>query len=113
MLLRQVKLTNFCGVQSCAADVGQFTTLVGPNNGGKTTLLRAIEFALTAFRMYFGDGDEAQYNQLSGNWHVALTSVATRLGVQDRSSFCFGRTQAPGTEVLLTFHQPQGEIRLS
>ena len=54
MLLRKVALRSFCGFKEFALAVGDFSVLVGPNNGGKTTVLRAIKFAMDAFREYFG-----------------------------------------------------------
>ena len=40
MRLLEVRLSNFCGFSSFRLPLGEFNVLVGPNNGGKTTILR-------------------------------------------------------------------------
>jgi predicted ATP-binding protein involved in virulence len=53
MFLKKIVLNRFCGFTDFALDVTDFTVLVGPNNGGKTTVLRAVKFALDALRLTF------------------------------------------------------------
>jgi len=43
MVLTLIRLKNFCGFQDYKIDIDPLTILVGPNNGGKTTVLRAIQ----------------------------------------------------------------------
>ena len=40
-MLKRIELRNFCGFSEFALDVDDFAMLIGPNNGGKTTILRA------------------------------------------------------------------------
>jgi hypothetical protein len=48
-MLRQVQLERFRGFERLDACLSPATVVVGPNSSGKTTLLHAIRFALTAF----------------------------------------------------------------
>ncbi|HEX5272012.1 MAG TPA: AAA family ATPase, partial [Gemmataceae bacterium] len=108
MFLKKVILENFCGFpRQFQADFDQFTVLVGPNNGGKTTLLRAIKFVIDAFRLYFGDAHEPNLGQLvNNNWQVELQSAANRLGVQDLHQFYYGRSRHGPAAVTLEFLSP-------
>lgn len=51
MKLKRLRLVSFCGFKDFTLDLGPLTVLVGPNNGGKTTLLRGIQFALYAIQL--------------------------------------------------------------
>ncbi len=42
MHLKQIKLKRFFGFKDFQLDLTEFTVLVGPNNGGKTTVLRTF-----------------------------------------------------------------------
>lgn len=104
MFLKTVTLDHFWGFpKTFTLNFGEFTTLVGPNNGGKTTILRAIKFAIDVFRLYFGDGEEPAYNNLAGNWHTDLSKVCNRLGVPDLVQFFYGRSRQARAKVTLTF----------
>ncbi len=46
MKLKQVNITNFRGIKNAVIDIEDFTTLIGPNNIGKSTILRAIKLVL-------------------------------------------------------------------
>jgi putative ATP-dependent endonuclease of the OLD family len=46
MKLSRVEIKNFRGIVHQSLDVYAFTTLIGPNNAGKSTVLRAIEILL-------------------------------------------------------------------
>jgi AAA15 family ATPase/GTPase len=50
VVLNKIVLKNFCGFQDFTAPVERLTVFIGPNNGGKTTLLRAISLAWELFR---------------------------------------------------------------
>lgn len=46
MKLKQVTIKNFRGIKNAVIDIEDFTTLIGPNNIGKSTILRAIKLVL-------------------------------------------------------------------
>jgi putative ATP-dependent endonuclease of OLD family len=46
ILLKQIRVHGFRGLENIEIDLSPVTILVGSNNAGKTTLLRAIQFAL-------------------------------------------------------------------
>jgi predicted ATP-dependent endonuclease of OLD family len=50
MNLRAIHLTGFCGFKDFGMEFGNSTILIGPNNGGKTTILRAIKLVFTALQ---------------------------------------------------------------
>jgi hypothetical protein len=105
MFIKKVTLENFWGF-SCAYEVDllPFSVLVGPNNGGKTTILRAIEFALNAFRLYFGDGHEPNLSGLGNNpWQIGLLQIAERLATSDLHQFFHGRSRQNEASVRLDF----------
>lgn len=46
MKLKRVTIKNFRGIKNVVIDIENFTTLIGPNNIGKSTILRAIKLVL-------------------------------------------------------------------
>ena len=46
MKIRKVTIVNFRGISKAEIDLNNFTTLVGPNNIGKSTILAALHLAL-------------------------------------------------------------------
>src|SRR5262249_21805110 len=104
---------ELCGFpRRYVVQLSRFTVLVGPNNGGKTTLLRAIQFALDAFRIFFGEGHEPNLNQCDQNWQVDLPMLSYRLGVQDLNQLFYGRSRQMGAKVILGFQHPDGDLSL-
>lgn len=56
ILLKQVRIHGFRGLENIEVDFEPMTVLVGSNNSGKTTLLRGIQFALgSAFNVSIDD----------------------------------------------------------
>lgn len=51
MRISELKLTNFFGFSSFRLALRELNVLVGPNNGGKTTILRAIRLIFDAMEM--------------------------------------------------------------
>jgi energy-coupling factor transporter ATP-binding protein EcfA2 len=114
MFLKSATLDHFWGFpETFAVDFQEFTTLVGPNNGGKTTVLRAIKFATDALRIYFGDEDGPNYGQLEGGgWQLGLAPAAQRQGVMDLTQFFFGRSRRTHSRVSLAFQDQAGVVTL-
>src|SRR4051812_30404681 len=94
MLLKRVTLENFCGFAGkFEVALAPFTVLVGPNNGGKTTVLSAIRFALESFRRYFGGQHEPDLGRIRpGEWNAELGPIDRLLGVKDINQFYHGRS---------------------
>lgn len=46
MKIRQISIKNFRGISNATIDFSNFTTLIGPNNIGKSTILQAIHILL-------------------------------------------------------------------
>lgn len=47
MRLKWARVENFRSIVTAEIDIHDFTTIIGPNNSGKSTILHAIEMALT------------------------------------------------------------------
>ncbi len=111
MRLKKVILNRFCGFNEFEIDIGEFTVLVGPNNGGKTTILRAVKFGLDAVRIGFGDQANPNYGPWSDRSHrFALDPVARRLGLVQLDQLYHGRVRREATSVSLLFEREQGEV---
>src|SRR5262245_23872909 len=50
-MLKNIFVTNFAGFEKFRIDLEPFTLLVGPNNGGKTSILRAIKIVHDALTL--------------------------------------------------------------
>jgi predicted ATPase len=109
MRLRRLTLHRFCGFEEFTLELGDATFLVGPNNGGKTTLLRAIRFAMEAYRGYFGGGHEAEMSRLqTTGWIYSLDQLGALLAMRDLPQFYLGRTQQERAIVELEFSDELG-----
>jgi len=65
MPLKKISLTNFCGFKNFTLELDRFTVLVGRNNCGKTTLLRALKMACDATRFI---PSNARSGNIGTNW---------------------------------------------
>jgi len=104
ILLKQVRVHGFRGLENIEIDLSPLTILVGSNNSGKTTLLRAIQFALgNSFAVTIDDffysearvcdkiiidtlfipvnNDGEQLDEFEDEWAIVLT--ADRISVLD------------------------------
>lgn len=64
MRLAKIQLERFCGFESFAISFEQCTVLIGPNNGGKTTILKAITFTWKALKIAW----QASKPQIATDW---------------------------------------------
>lgn len=107
---------------------GQHSTLVGPNSGGKTSLLRAVDLALNPYRDAYRDRLEAfDYFGLDTSEPVEVTVILDGLDIESRAHFepylegrrgdgTFGGWDSPGAEfddadlvLRIVFRAPFGE----
>jgi AAA ATPase domain len=56
MKIKTVKLRGFCGFSDFTAELADCSVFIGPNSGGKTTLLRAISFAFDGMALAMKNG---------------------------------------------------------
>ena len=89
IFLKKIGLDHFCGFKTFVVDVEPFTVFIGPNNGGKTTLLRAVRFVLTAFRQAVADE--------SGN---LIPGKLQALGNQRGTASAIGPAAIPGVSLV-------------
>ena len=61
-MLKKLSLNRFCGFSAFEVEFQPFTVLVGPNNGGKSTILRAIKLAYNAVDISLAPFQEAVRN---------------------------------------------------
>lgn len=50
MTLDYIKISNFHGVENCEINIHEFTTIIGQNNCGKSTIIRAIDVVLNQIK---------------------------------------------------------------
>ena len=69
MKLKKLEINNFRGISHAKIDIENFTTLVGPNNIGKSTILNAIHLVLD---------NKKPKKEEQRNKHCALTKTTTK-----------------------------------
>lgn len=52
-IFKSLELRDFCGFSHFSMNLQPLTVLVGPNNGGKTTILRAVKFLTDSLELAF------------------------------------------------------------
>jgi predicted ATPase len=113
MRLKQLKLHRFCGFSDFTLDFNDLTVLVGPNSGGKTTVLRAIRFATDAIRGCFGDRDEPNLQKPRGELSHELYQVGRRQGFTDLSYLYHRRDSEDELSLELCFTDVHGTVVLT
>jgi Protein of unknown function (DUF2813) len=129
MRIAQVEVAHYRGWQGPVSwQPGKRAVLVGPNNGGKTALLRAVDLVLNPFRDAYRDRLESfDYYGLDTSRPVEITLILDDLGADDRAYFepylegrhedgSFGGWDSPGAEfdegdlvLRLRFRAPFGD----
>jgi hypothetical protein len=106
MKLISVEVEGFFGFQKpYKVDFDNLTVLVGPNNGGKTTVLRAVRLVLDTIRMYFGENQPTPslQNIGAGEWSVNANNLLGRFGFATFAQFSFGLTGLNEAKATLVF----------
>lgn len=87
------------------------TVLTGPNNGGKTSVLRAIKFALDSLRLAFGGGDVPQLsNWRNSPWAINGESVFNTMGLGDPLYLYSDRQKEGKRSVVLTLSRGENGL---
>jgi putative ATP-dependent endonuclease of OLD family len=89
MLIKQVTIENFRGWRGPVAWLpGEHDVLVGPNNGGKSALLRAVDIALNPHRNSYRDLMERHdFFDLDTSKPIEFTIILADLDDEDRDVF--------------------------
>lgn len=103
MRVTRLQFSHFFGFDNFVLDLDELTILVGPNNGGKTTALRAIKFALDAVKQTFGN-NEHNVRGLKGRGKPTcdLASVAQRSAISELNQLFFRKDRAKESAVSLS-----------
>jgi putative ATP-dependent endonuclease of OLD family len=129
MLIIQADVRHYRGWQGRVSwQPGEHALLVGPNNGGKTSLLRAIDLVLNPYRDAYRDRlENFDYQDLDTSSPVEVMVILGDLSADDLAYFepylegrhddgSFGGWQSPGAEfdegdlvLRLRFRAPFGE----
>ena len=113
MLLKRVTLERFCGFERFTADLGEFTVLIGPNNGGKTTVLRAVKFVTDAVRTVFGNREQPNLEVPRGKLHLATEGIARPLGVIDLDQLYYKKNRQVSGKVTVEMQNDENTYRVA
>jgi predicted ATP-dependent endonuclease of OLD family len=103
-MLKRVVLTNFGGFAQFSVDFDKFTVLVGPNNGGKTTLLRAIKFVHDAMHLAATRGGNLSVSSLfADNLATDLGQTSGRISILDTSLLRYEKRLEMNTQITLNY----------
>lgn len=103
-MLEQIVLHNFCGFRDFTVDTDEFTLLIGPNNGGKTTILRSVKFCLDAcYRIFFPNDQPMPKRFKDERPGDNLQNTANAGGITDLNSLYYGRDRMEPAIVSLRF----------
>src|SRR5271170_5940008 len=111
MRIKQVTIEHFRGWQGPVTWLpGEHDVLVGPNNGGKSSLLRAVDIALNPHRNAYRDLMEPHdFFDLDTSRPIEFTIILTDLDDDDRDVFeQFLEGQRPAQEEDAEDHQEFG-----
>ena len=106
-MLEVVTVKNFCGFKSFTAPLRDFSLLIGPNNGGKTTVLRAIKFCIEGCRSLYYPQDQPHLDHVTRkDMRGPLQPVANACGITNLNSLYFDRDRIEPASVSLVIAGP-------
>ncbi len=80
-MIEELRLTSFRGFRDFALKCSEFTTLVGVNSSGKTSILQAVQFLYDLVIFAFGNREEPDFT--SPQWSSNPSSQIQRLSFGD------------------------------
>lgn len=83
MKIRQVKIQNFRHIDELTLSVDDMVALIGPNNIGKSSILRAIQ----AFCEPINNIPDADYNEANGYPNIEITITFSDLSEDTKSQY--------------------------
>ena len=100
MKIAEVRIHNFCSIRDLELSLSDFMVLVGPNNHGKSNVLRALDFALSpAAKPTMGDfcksrlsGDDEIWVEVTFRGLTEQESVTFSKYVRHDGSICIRKT---------------------
>lgn len=96
-MIEQVEIHNYRGLRHVKVSLAPLTVLIGPNNSGKTSFLRAIEHAGTVPRPESEQRTKPFLIDPTDHWRIDLTNnVSMRVGNRSISIFQDKRHPGPG-----------------
>jgi AAA ATPase domain/AAA domain, putative AbiEii toxin, Type IV TA system len=104
-MIEQIHLASFKGFHDFTLTCSQFTTLVGPNNGGKTTILQAIRLIWDVFAI--AATDTSTPNMLKSDvrmisWSADPIGAINKLSPNSPEAMWLGRLTSVPCEVSVT-----------
>jgi ABC-type transport system involved in cytochrome c biogenesis ATPase subunit len=107
--ITKLKLQRFLGFEDFTVEFKDFTVLVGPNSGGKTSILRAINFVFDALRVYYGNQEQPNVGMAGSiEARTGLSPAFTPLMLPDPQSLYYGRGGTSGAQLVLDAILPDG-----
>jgi len=83
MVLEDLHLVSFKGFRDFHLRCSQVTCLVGPNNGGKTSILQAIQLLFDIFRVAFGNRERPDFSNVQWQSNPSHSLAKLSLGDPD------------------------------
>lgn len=112
MHVKKIVLEKFCGFDKFDIAIGPFAALVGPNNGGKTTTLRAIKLATDTVRTFFGGGEHPILDVSPGPMRVSSEQIVRALGILDLNLLYHQKNRQDGARITLEFEHDEDTYRV-
>ncbi len=103
MNLEYLKLVSFKGFTEFDVPLKQFTCLVGPNNGGKTSVLHAVQLLFDILRFALGNGTKPDYENV--RWEANPTQILQRLTFGDPDAVWLGKRTSEPCRIEATLSQ--------
>lgn len=110
--IARIEVENVFGFQSFALDLGDLSALVGPNNGGKTSLLRVVKLGTDILALIGGMTHPSQKAQVM-NGDLGIEPLLLQFGIHDGSTIFFQNSPTGSITLTLTLGNEKRKIRFA